>query len=378
MSTRRKRRTFTPEFKKQIVDLYRSGKSRKEIIDDYDLTPSAFDKWVRQHAQSGSFKEKDNLTPEQQELRELRKENTQLKMENDILKQAALIFGRKLEVIKQNKHKYSISAMCQVLGISRGSYYYEVKKKASEADLEQAIIEEFAKSRNSYGTRKLKIELAKRGFTVSRRRIGRIMKKFNLVSNYVQRKYKVHSKGTNQTQIDNLLDRDFDSDEPMKAIVTDLTYVNIADKWFYICFIIDLFNREIIGYSSGPNKTVDLVHQALATIKDDLNNIEIFHTDRGKEFDNHTIDDFLATFNIDRSLSHRGDPYDNAVAESTYKSLKIEFIYQHTFLSLYELQYHLMDYVNWWNKYRIHGSLNYCSPVDYKQNWLKQQSQKVL
>ena len=70
MSTRRKRRTFTPEFKKQIVDLYRSGKS-------------------------GSFKEKDNLTPEQQELRELRKENTQLKMENDILKQAALIFGRK-------------------------------------------------------------------------------------------------------------------------------------------------------------------------------------------------------------------------------------------------------------------------------------------
>jgi transposase len=95
MSTRRKRRTFTPEFKKQIVDLYRSGKSRKEIIDDYDLSPSAFDKWVQQHSQSGSFKEKDNLTPEQQELRELRKENTQLKMENEILKQAALIFGRK-------------------------------------------------------------------------------------------------------------------------------------------------------------------------------------------------------------------------------------------------------------------------------------------
>lgn len=79
MSTRRKRRTFTPELKKQIVDLYRSGKSRKEIIDDYDLSPSAFDKWVRQHSQSGSFKEKDNLTPEQQELRELRKKIHNLK-----------------------------------------------------------------------------------------------------------------------------------------------------------------------------------------------------------------------------------------------------------------------------------------------------------
>lgn len=268
--------------------------------------------------------------------------------------------------------------MCQALGISRGSYYYEVTKKASEADLEQAIMEEFAKSRNNYGTRKLKKELAKRGFIVSRRRIGRIMRRFNLVSNYTKRQYKVHSKGTNQSQIENILDRNFDYNEPMKAIVTDLTYVNIADKWFYICFIIDLFNREIIGYSSGPNKTVDLVHQALATIEGDLHHVEIFHTDRGKEFDNHTIDDFLETFNIERSLSHKGDPYDNAVAESTYKSLKIEFIYQHTFQTLYELQYHLMDYVNWWNKYRIHGSLGYISPMDYKQTWIElQQHQEI-
>lgn len=149
----------------------------------------------------------------------------------------------KVEVIKQNKHKYSISAMCHARGISRGSYYYEVKKKASEADLEKVIIEEFAKSRNNYGTRKLKKELAKNGFIVSRRRIGRSMQKFNLVSNYTKRKYKVHLKGTNQSQIDNIVDRNFDHDEPMQAIVTDLTYVNIADKWFYICFIIDLFNR---------------------------------------------------------------------------------------------------------------------------------------
>jgi transposase InsO family protein len=266
--------------------------------------------------------------------------------------------------------------MCQAPGISRGSYYYEVKKKASEADLEKAIIEEFAKSRNNYGTRKLKKELAKRGFIVSRRRIGRIMRKFNLVSNYMQRKYKVHSKGTNQSQIKNILDRNFNYDEPMKAIVTDLTYVNITDKWFYICFIIDLFNREIIGYSSGPNKTVDLVHQALATIEGDLHSVDIFHTDRGKEFDNHTIDEFLETFDIERSLSHKGDPYDNAVAESTYKSLKIEFIYQYTFQTLYELQYHFMDYVNWWNKHRIHGSLGYVSPMDYKQTWMELQ-QKI-
>ena len=261
--------------------------------------------------------------------------------------------------------------MCRALGISRSSYYYQVKKKPTDVALEQAILEEFAKSRNNYGTRKLKEKLESRGFIVSRARIARIMGKFNLVSNYTKRKYKVHSKGTNESQINNVLARNFDSTEPMRIIVSDLTYVNIIDKWFYICFIIDLFNREIIGYSSGPNKTVDLVHQALATVEGDLNTVEIFHTDRGKEFDNHTIDDLLETFDIERSLSHKGDPYDNAVAESTYKSLKVEFIYQHTFQSLYELQFQLMDYVNWWNVHRIHGSLGYLSPMDYKQAYTK-------
>jgi transposase len=93
--TKRKRRTFTEEFKQQIVQLYQNGKPRKEIIREYDLTPSSFDKWVNQSEKSGSFKEQDNLTDEQKELIELRKRNKQLEMENDILKQAALIIGRK-------------------------------------------------------------------------------------------------------------------------------------------------------------------------------------------------------------------------------------------------------------------------------------------
>ena len=91
--SKRTRRTFSQEFKQQIVNLYLAGKPRVEIIREYELTASAFDKWVKQT--SGSFKEKDNLTPEQKELLELRKRNQQLEMENDILKQAALIFGRR-------------------------------------------------------------------------------------------------------------------------------------------------------------------------------------------------------------------------------------------------------------------------------------------
>ena len=90
-----KRRTFSTDFKKQVVALYENGKSRQDIVREYDLTASALDRWITQFRQSGSFKEKDNRSPEEQELIELRKRTKQLEMEVDILKQAALIMGRK-------------------------------------------------------------------------------------------------------------------------------------------------------------------------------------------------------------------------------------------------------------------------------------------
>ena len=95
MTEKRSRRTYTVEFKQQIIQLYQNGKRKCDIIREYNLTASALDKWIKQSETTGSFHEKDNRTPEQQELIELRKQNQQLKMENDILKQAALIMGRR-------------------------------------------------------------------------------------------------------------------------------------------------------------------------------------------------------------------------------------------------------------------------------------------
>lgn len=93
--TKRERRTYTPEFKEQMVKLFESGKPKKDIMAEYDLTPTAFNTWIKRSQTTGSFKEKDNRSPEENELIKLRKKNQQLKMENDILKQAALILGRK-------------------------------------------------------------------------------------------------------------------------------------------------------------------------------------------------------------------------------------------------------------------------------------------
>lgn len=108
------------------------------------------------------------------------------------------------------------------------------------------------------------------------------------------------------------------------------------------------------------------MYKAYGKIKANLNNINIFHTDRGDEFKNKIIDEVLTTFNIDRSLSQKGCPYDNAVAEATYKIIKTEFAFNRIFESFEELETDLYEYVNWYNNIRIHGSLNYLTPVEYK------------
>ncbi|SDZ39838.1 Transposase InsO and inactivated derivatives, partial [Thermoactinomyces sp. DSM 45892] len=230
-------------------------------------------------------------------------------------------------MIQENRHKYSVSAMCDVLQVPRSTYYYESKRgECKDRAITDVIVEIFQKSRQTYGTRKIKVELRKRGYTISRRRIGRIMKSQGLVSKYTVPQFKWKKNKCNESLQENILNREFRQDEELKVVVSDLTYVRVNKKWHYICVFVDLFNREIIGYSAGPNKDAQLVYQAFSTIRHDLNKIQLFHTDRGNEFHNRLIDEALATFQIQRSLSLKGTPLDNAVAEAMFKVIKTEFV----------------------------------------------------
>lgn len=207
---------------------------------------------------------------------------------------------------------------------------------------------------------------------VSRRRIGRLMKKNGLVSTYTVAQFKPHKTTCNNSNIKNELNRDFDKEVPLEAVVSDLTYVRVAGKWNYICLLIDLFNREIIGHSCGRAKDAALVYQAFAKVKANLHSIQLFHTDRGSEFKNQLIDEVLETFEIKRSLSMKGCPYDNAVAEATYKIIKTEFSKYRHFESLEHLRNELEQYVKWFNEKRIHSTLGYLSPLEYKNKALKE------
>lgn len=197
---------------------------------------------------------------------------------------------------------------------------------------------------------------------VSRRRIGQFMREMGLVSNYTVAQYKPHKSSCNEALIKNELQRQFNQDEQLAVIVSDLTYVRVDKKWNYVCLFVDLFNREIIGHSAGTKKTAYLVYQALSSIRGNLNNVQMFHTDRGKEFDNKLISEALETLGIQRSLSMKGCPYDNAVAEAMFKVFKIEFANRAHFTSL-----ELDDYVHWFNNIRIHGTLGYLTPVEFKR-----------
>ncbi|MBJ6359726.1 IS3 family transposase [Paenibacillus sp. GCM10012307] len=348
-----------------MVKLYENGKTRASIVREYDLSASALDRWITQSQASGSFTEKANRTDEENELLALRKENQRLKMENDIFKASRADHGTKVNVIRNNAHKYSVSAMCKVLQLPRSTYYYKPEPAANEEEqqVEEAVVDIFEASRNNYGTRKIKVELGKRNRLVSRRKIGQIMSKYGLVSNYTVAQYKPVKSDSNEVVVKNELQREFDQDEPFAVVVSDLTYVRVAGKWHYVCLFVDLFNREIIGYSSGPNKTAELVYSAIASISVRLDRIQMFHTDRGKEFDNKLISKALTTFGVTRSLSRKGCPYDNAVAEATFKIFKTEFANQAHFLTAEQLNVELHDYVHWFNYHRI-GTLDYLTPVE--------------
>jgi transposase InsO family protein len=274
-------------------------------------------------------------------------------------------------VIKANAHKYSVSAMCRVLQVNRSTYYYEAKQTSNDSELSSEITEIFKASRSNYGTRKIKKELMKTGKQVSRRRIGRIMKQEGLVSNYTTAQFKPHKDTCNESKTGNVLDRQFQGREYRDVVISDLTYVRVGTDWNYICVLIDLFNREIIGYSAGEHKTAELVKEAFQRVEGSLQDIRLFHTDRGNEFKNQTIEELLDAFDIERSLSHKGCPYDNAVAEATFKIIKTEFVWNETFADLKELKLKLWDYVNWYNHHRIHSALGYQTPVQYRENNLK-------
>ena len=156
------------------------------------------------------------------------------------------------------------------------------------------------------GPRKIKASPGRSGVTVSRCRVCRIMRENGPVGAYGRKRSKVHPGAVNEADVPNVVARGFGGRAPRTHICSDLTYVRVGASWNYACLLVDLYNREIVGHSAGPGKDARLVKPAFATLFFPISGIEVFHTDRGSEFD-------------------------NAVDESTNRILKAELVHRETF-----------------------------------------------
>ena len=275
-------------------------------------------------------------------------------------------------MIRANAARYPISAQCRIPGVPRSTYYWMTGHP--EAERVDPIAGDVRAVRHAgrgrYGVRKIKAALERRGVTASRRRIGNIMREQGMTSAYARKRSEPHRTRVNEARLANILDREFDGYEPRTHLASDLTYVRVGGKWAYACLLIGLANRGITGHSAGRARDASLVLGAFATLGFPLTEVEVFHTDRGGGFDNAKIDGLLDVFDIGGSPSGKGDPYDNAVVESTNRLLKKELIYRNHYTSLEQLRSDLNDYVWWSDDQRLHSTLGYRSPKEFTEQGL--------
>lgn len=233
------------------------------------------------------------------------------------------------------------------------------------------VVRLHAANRGEHGARKMKRALAREGKTASRRRVARIMKENGPSSAYSIRKFKPHAGKADPSGAPSVVARDFSGRAPRTHICSDLTHARVGGRWNYVCLLVDLPNREAVGHSRGPRKDAKLVMGAFSTVAFPLTGIEVFHTGRGSELDSMSIDAVSAAFGIGRSLPGRGNPYGNAVVESTDHILKREPVCRTAFADTGDLRVKLNDYVHWHNRIRMHSTLGYMSPVEFREKSLK-------
>ena len=220
------------------------------------------------------------------------------------------------------------------------------------------------------GAGKIKAVLERRGVTASGRRIVDIMKRRGVTGAYARGTSEPHRTRADGAGLADILDREFDGHGPRTHLASDLTYVRVGGKWAYVCLLIGLANRGIAGHGAGTGRAAGLVMAAFATLGFPLTEVEVFRTDRGGGFGNARIDEPLDVFVIRGSPSGKGDPYDNAVVESTDRLLKKGLIYRNHYTSLEQLRSDPDDYVWWSGNQRLHSTLGYRSPNEFTQQGL--------
>lgn len=274
--------------------------------------------------------------------------------------------------------------MCKVLEVSRSGYYAWLKSSPAKRAIEDKELMERIKlihkeSHGTYGSRRVFMELKKNYVHVSRRRVARLMKEAG-IHGIARRKFKATTDSRHSFPVaENLLGRDFSVERAGEAWVSDITFIRTLEGWLYLTIIIDLAIRKVIGWSlSSTLSASDTVIRAwkMAVASYPVRGPLIFHSDRGVQYACNEFRRLLLRYPlVAQSMSRKGDCYDNAVAESFFKTLKSEWVYHKTYATRKMAALSVFEYIEtWYNTRRSHSSLNYLSPCDYELYLYKQKN----
>lgn len=277
--------------------------------------------------------------------------------------------------MKNHACLYPVEVMAKELGVSRAGYYQYINRKESatrrmENELLIKIKDISKKNRHVYGSPRIHKALKKQGEKCSRKRVARIMRKHGIQAK-TKKKWKATAKGSKDLSriAPNLLNQNFNIDSANKVWVTDITYVSTREGWLYVSTVLDLYSRKIVGLSMGSRADTTLVLKSLSqavTHRNPLSGL-IIHSDRGCQYTSDAFINNAKANGFTLSMSSKGNCYDNAAMETFFHTLKTEHVFFNNYFTREEAIASIFEYIEvFYNRQRLHSSLDYMSPVEFE------------
>ncbi|EPS0574182.1 IS3 family transposase [Escherichia coli] len=377
-----KKRNFSAEFKRESAQLVVDQKyTVADAAKAMDVGLSTMTRWVKQlrDERQGKTPKASPITPEQIEIRKLRKKLQRIEMENEILKKGGVLrkaVRLRYAFIRDNTCCWPVRLLCRVLDVHPSGFYAWLQQPHSQrhqADLRLTgqIKQFWLESGCVYGYRKIHLDLRDSGQQCGVNRVWRLMKRVGIKAQVGYRSPRAR-KGEASIMSPNRLQRQFNPDAPDERWVTDITYIRTHEGWLYLAVVVDLFSRKIIGWSMQSRMTKDIVLNALlmAVWRRNPEKQVLVHSDQGSQYTSHEWQSFLKSHGLEGSMSRRGNCHDNAVAESFFQLLKRERIKKKIYGTREEARSDIFDYIEmFYNSKRRHGSSEQMSPTEYENQY---------
>ena len=283
--------------------------------------------------------------------------------------------------------RYPLVEMCEVLDVSISAYRawkrggQPDRKRLTDAQMLALIRAIHAEIKGAYGSPRMLRELRARGFPAGRERVERLMRENGIRARH-KRRYKVTTDSTHGLPVaDNLLDRNFTPTAPNQVWTSDITYLWTDEGWLYLAIVLDLFNREVVGWSLKPRMTADIVTDALtmAWFRRRPAPGLLHHSDRGSQYASHVFQDKLKEYGMVCSMSRKGNGWENAPTESWFNSFKNERYHGIRFATHADMKATSFEYIEvFYNWKRQHSTLGYRFPTQFMEDWLSEQQEKLV